>query len=357
MKIVSVELDERRYLIHIGSGARLDPELLRLCQGRQVALVSDARVGALYAAELMANLSVAGRCLHVTLDASEATKSWTTVEHLLTTLLINKFERSSLLIALGGGVIGDIVGFAAAIYQRGIDFIQMPTTLLAMVDSSVGGKTGINHALGKNMIGAFYQPKAVFADIDFLRSLSPREVAAGLAEIIKHGAIADPAYLEQVAESLNAIRANDASVVSQVVSRSCEIKAAVVGGDEREAGNRAVLNFGHTFGHAIEAGMGYGNWLHGEAVGAGMVMAADLSVRMGSLKPADRQQLVEVIQQANLPTTAPNWSVERYVELMSTDKKSDQGTPKFVVLEGLGQATLRHAPVDLVHQTITATTK
>ncbi len=357
MKQVIVDLADRSYPIYIQAGASTLDQLKALCQGKQVAVVSDPTVHRLYSAQLVAQLNSNCHCVEIELPVDEATKALPAVESLVSQLLQFGFDRASVLIALGGGVIGDVVGFAAAVFQRGIGFIQMPTTLLSMVDSSVGGKTGVNHPLGKNMIGAFHQPLAVFADINFLRSLDSRQISAGLAEIIKHGAVADPAYLQRVGQLIDAVFHFDALALSELVARSCEIKAAVVAGDEREAGNRAILNFGHTFGHAIEAGMGYGSWLHGEAVGAGMVMAADLSVRLGGLVEADRQLLVSIIAQAKLPTGGPNWPPERYLQLMSTDKKSSQGTPKFVVLTALGQATLRHAPPDLTYQTLRSTTK
>jgi 3-dehydroquinate synthase len=357
MKRVVVELGSRSYTIEIGAGASRSAALLELCRGRTVAIVSDAKVGDLYGQQVLQFIAPACRATTIVLPVEESSKALPAVESLLAQLLTLRLDRSSVLIALGGGVIGDVVGFAAAIFQRGISFVQMPTTLLSMVDSSVGGKTGVNHTLGKNMIGAFHQPKLVCADIDFLQSLDRREVVAGLAEIIKHGAVADVAYLNSVGQSLDALLRFDSVLLSQVVARSCEIKASVVASDEREAGNRAILNFGHTFGHAIEAGLGYGQWLHGEAVGAGMVMAADLSVRLGSLPSRDRDQLVDIIGRAGLPTIGPTWPAEHYVDLMSTDKKSRDGAPQFVVLNGLGQATLRHAPLDLVHQTLRATTK
>ncbi len=354
---LTVELGERSYNIVIGSGAFKSDALKALCADKDVAIVADETVSRLYSARVLSQLGGAHSCSIITLPASEANKNWACVELLISQMLEKKFDRRSVLIALGGGVIGDITGFAAAVYQRGIDFIQMPTTLLAMVDSSGGGKTGVNHPLGKNMIGAFHQPQAVFADIDFLQTLPAREVAAGLAEIIKHGAIADVDYLNQVAQWMPQLLNLSADHLTSVIRRSCEIKAAVVAGDEKESLTRAILNFGHTFGHAIEAGMGYGTWLHGEAVGAGMIMAAELSRLLGSLSTVESERLTEVIASAGLPTSAPNWAPSRYLDLMSTDKKSHHGTPKFVVLNGLGQATLRHAPTDLVHQAVLATTK
>ncbi|NCX62022.1 MAG: 3-dehydroquinate synthase, partial [Betaproteobacteria bacterium] len=269
-------------------------------------------------------------------------------------LLSHRFDRRCLLIAFGGGVVGDMTGFAAACYQRGVDFVQMPTTLLAQVDSSVGGKTGINHPAGKNMIGAFHQPKMVLADTSWLQSLPPRELSAGLAEVIKHGAIADRSYLEQVCRDMPALRRADPQALAAAVAGSCAIKAAVVGEDEREDDRRAVLNFGHTFGHAIEAGMGYGVVLHGEAVGTGMVMASALSQRLGLLTPAERELLLSAINAAALPMRAPAWSTAEYLRWMSIDKKARAGRPRFVLLEGLGRAIVREVDEETLDQSIKA---
>jgi 3-dehydroquinate synthase len=247
-----------------------------------------------------------------------------------------------------------MAGFAAAVYQRGIEFVQVPTTLLSQVDSSVGGKTGINHPLGKNMIGAFHQPRLVLIDVDTLATLPDRELSAGLAEVIKHGAIADAGYFDAVAATLPALRAKDPAALAAAVARSCEIKASVVERDEREGGVRAILNFGHTFGHAIEAGMGYGEWLHGEAVGAGMVMAADLSRRLGLVDAAIAARLREAVAAAGLPVRGPGWPASRYVELMSVDKKARQGTPRFVLLDGLGAARVQRVDDALLAETLAA---
>ena len=259
-----------------------------------------------------------------------------------------------MLFALGGGVVGDVTGFAAACYMRGVPFVQVPTTLLAQVDSSVGGKTAINHPLGKNMVGAFYQPLRVIADLDTLDTLPAREVAAGLAEIIKYGPIADMALLDWIESNLDALLARDKAALAHAVRRSCEIKAWVVGQDEREAGLRAILNFGHTFGHAIEAGLGYGHWLHGEAVGCGMVMAADLSARLGLIEPAFAQRLERLIERAGLPVRGPALGAARYLELMRLDKKAEGGEIRFVVIESPGRAGVRSASDELVAQVITA---
>jgi 3-dehydroquinate synthase len=254
--------------------------------------------------------------------------------------------------ALGGGVVGDMAGFAAASYMRGVPFVQVPTTLLAQVDSSVGGKTAINHPLGKNMIGAFYQPKQVICDLDTLQSLPPRELSAGLAEVIKYGPISDLDFLAWIEANIDALMARDPAALAHAVVRSCEIKAWVVGQDERETGLRAILNFGHTFGHAIEAGLGYGQWLHGEAVGCGMVMAAQLSQRLGGVDTAFVQRLTSLIQKAGLPVVGPDLGADRYLELMRVDKKAEAGAIKFVVLDRSGHATVQGAPDSLVREVI-----
>ena len=352
-----VSLGERSYPILIGAGLLGGSDALaKLAHGRQVAVVSNDTVGDLYEARLAASLAGAAARVSIRLPDGEAYKNWESLDRVFDRLLRERFDRQCLLVALGGGVIGDLTGFAAAVYQRGVDFVQVPTTLLAQVDSSVGGKTAINHPLGKNMIGAFHQPKLVLADVDTLRTLPPREISAGLAEMIKHGAIADPQYLARLERDLAALRACDAAALADAVLRSCEIKAAVVAADEREAGVRATLNFGHTFGHAIEAGLGYGQWLHGEAVGAGMVMAADLSCRLGLVDAALVERLRGTIAAAGLPVRGPAWSFERYVELMSVDKKAQQGTPKFVLRERLGLARVQRVPDEPLRATIAACT-
>ena len=356
MREVTVPLAERSYRIAIGEGLLERRDLLApIVAGRSVAIVSNVTVGPLYAARLRAALAPdAAQVIDVLLPDGEAHKHWGTLNTIFDALLEHRFDRGSVLVALGGGVVGDMTGFAAAVYQRGIDFIQVPTTLLAQVDSSVGGKTGINHPLGKNMIGAFHQPRLVLADVGCLRTLPARELSAGLAEVIKHGAIADTAYLDAVEAGLPRLLACDPQALAEAVARSCEIKAEVVGSDERESGLRAILNFGHTFGHAIEAGLGYGEWLHGEAVGAGMVMAADLSRRLGLLDDASAARLRGAIAAAGLPVRGPAWPAERYLELMSVDKKAERGTPKFVLLEGLGRACVRRAPEDAVRAALAA---
>src|SRR5438093_10769011 len=272
-------------------------------------------------------------------------------------LLAEKCDRKTTLIALGGGVIGDLTGFAAASYMRGVPFIQVPTTLLAQVDSSVGGKTGINHPLGKNMIGAFYQPQAVIADTGTLNTLPARELSAGLAEVIKHGAIIDARFFDWIEANIDQLMARDPVALAYAIQASCEIKADVVRQDEREGGLRAILNFGHTFGHAIEAGLGYGQWLHGEAVGCGMVMAADLSVRLGLMPPEFLERLRQLIARAGLPTVGPRLGADRYLELMRVDKKAEGGEMRFVVIESLGNATMRPAPDAVVRDVLDACTR
>ena len=294
----------------------------------------------------------------VELPDGELYKSWDSLNIIFDSLLHWQCDRKTTLFALGGGVIGDLTGFAAATYMRGIPFVQLPTTLLAQVDSSVGGKTAINHALGKNMIGAFYQPQLVVCDLSTLSTLPDRELRAGLAEVIKYGPIADIAFMEWLEQNLNAVLAKETAALAHVVKRSCEIKAWVVGHDEKESGLRAILNFGHTFGHAIEAGMGYGVWLHGEGVSAGMVMAAELSRRLGLIDPEFVQRLVTLIQRAGLPAKGPVIDVGdnagRYLELMRIDKKAEAGEIRFVLIDGPGKAVVRTAPDSLVRDVIDA---
>jgi 3-dehydroquinate synthase len=357
MRELRVSLGERSYPILIGPGlvAGDHPALERLAAGRMVAIVTDEHVGPLHAAALRRGLAPhAAAVLDVVLPAGEAHKTWTSLNRIFDALLAARFDRGSLLVALGGGVVGDVTGFAAAVYQRGIDYVQVPTTLLAQVDSSVGGKTAINHPLGKNMIGAFHQPRLVLADVGTLSTLPDRELSAGLAEVIKHGAIADPAYFEAVARDLPRLLMRDPQALTDAVARSCEIKASVVERDEREGGLRAILNFGHTFGHAIESGMGYGEWLHGEAVGAGMVMAADLSRRLGLIDASVAARLTDLVAAARLPVRGPRWAPDRYVELMAVDKKAERGTPKFVLLERLGAARVQRVPEAPLRETLAA---
>jgi 3-dehydroquinate synthase len=356
MITVNVELGERAYPIHIGAGLIGKTELFAPhIAGASVVIVTNTTVDPLYGDTLRAALAPLGKAVStVVLPDGEAYKNWETLNRIFDALLTEHADRKSTLIALGGGVIGDMTGFAAACYMRGVPFIQVPTTLLSQVDSSVGGKTGINHPLGKNMIGAFYQPQAVIADIGALSTLPARELAAGVAEVIKTGAIADAAFFDWIEANVDALNRCDPAALGEAVKRSCEIKASVVAADEREGGLRAILNFGHTFGHAIEAGLGYGEWLHGEAVGCGMAMAADLSVRLGHLDDAARKRLVGVIVAAHLPTRAPALGERRYVELMKVDKKAEAGSIKFILLKRFGETLITPAPDDAVHATLAA---
>ncbi|MCC7484129.1 MAG: 3-dehydroquinate synthase [Burkholderiales bacterium] len=340
MQTLTVALENRSYPIHIGPGLIARGELVaaRLPQPRAV-LVSNTTVAPLYAERLTHALRAQGvAVLAVTVPDGEAHKDWRTLNAILDALLENRSERGTALIALGGGVVGDLTGFAAAVYQRGVPFIQVPTTLLAQVDSAVGGKTAINHPLGKNMVGAFYQPLAVVSDTDTLATLPPRELAAGLAEVIKYGAIHDPAFFDWLEANVARLVAREAEALTWAIERSCAIKAGIVAGDERETGERALLNYGHTFGHAIETATGYGQWLHGEAVAAGMVLAARLSVRMGLLAASEASRIESLLARAGLPVTAPALGVERYLELMGHDKKVRGGRIRFILLRRLGEA-------------------
>jgi 3-dehydroquinate synthase len=356
MMNVNVELGDRAYPIHIGTGLIGQTELFAPhIAGGSVAIVTNTTVEPLYGDALRRALAPLGKKVTtVVLPDGEAYKNWETLNLIFDALLTERADRKTTLIALGGGVICDMTGFAAASYMRGVPFIQVPTTLLAQVDSSVGGKTGINHPLGKNMIGAFYQPQAVIADIGALQTLPPRELAAGIAEVIKTGAIADREFFEWIEGNITALNACNAEALAHAVKRSCEIKASVVAADEREGGLRAILNFGHTFGHAIEAGLGYGEWLHGEAVGCGMVMAADLSVRLGRLDEASRKRLVRLIEVAKLPVKAPALGAERYIDLMKVDKKAEAGEIKFILLEHFGQTQITGATDEAVRATLAA---
>jgi len=314
-------------------------------------------VAPLYAEALQTGLQKHyARVLQVVLPDGEAYKDWQTLQLIFDALLENGCDRKTVLFALGGGVVGDMTGFAAASYMRGVPFVQVPTTLLAQVDSSVGGKTGINHPLGKNMVGAFYQPQRVLCDLDTLKTLPPRELSAGLAEIIKYGPIADMPFLGWLEANIDDLLASEPAALAHAIQRSCEIKAHVVGQDEREQGLRAILNFGHTFGHAIESGMGYGQWLHGEGVGCGMVMAAHLSQRLGLVDMAFVDRLTSLIQRAGLPVKGPILDAAdnagRYLELMRVDKKSEAGEIRFVLIDGPGKATVRPAPDAVVREVI-----
>jgi 3-dehydroquinate synthase len=356
MKTLEVDLGNRSYPIHIGTDLIDQPELFQACaKATSIFIVSNTTVAPLYAQRLTKTLQTLGKPVRtIVLPDGESYKDWKNLQLIFDDLLQFGADRQTMLVALGGGVIGDMTGFAAASFMRGIRFIQVPTTLLAQVDSSVGGKTGINHPLGKNMIGAFHQPVAVIADLNTLKTLPARELSAGLAEVIKHGAIADAAFLDWIEVNTQTLLACDTQAMAHAVLRSCEIKSAVVSADEREGGIRATLNFGHTFGHAIEAGMGYGEWLHGEAVGCGMVMGADLSCRMNYITPSEVARLTKIIESMNLPIKPPQLGGQRYMELMQVDKKTEGGQIRYVVLEKIGKAIIQSAPEVLVLETLIA---
>lgn len=342
MQTLRVALGERSYPIHIGRDILGREELYGALSGRAVTIVTNTVVAPLYLERVQSALERAGgKAGAVVLEDGEQAKCWQNVDRICDALLASHVGRDGLLVALGGGVVGDLAGFAAAVYQRGIDFLQVPTTLLAQVDSSVGGKTAINHARGKNMIGAFHQPTGVVSDVATLDSLPDRELRAGLAEVIKHAAALDGAFFEWLELNVSRLVQRDRDALVHAIRRCCELKAGIVAEDEREAGRRALLNFGHTFGHAIELGEGYGAWLHGEAVAAGMVMGAELSRRLGLVPVEGVERLRNLIREAGLPVKGPAIKPERLMELMATDKKAAQGRVRFVVLESLGRASLR----------------
>jgi 3-dehydroquinate synthase len=355
MESLRVALGSRSYPIHIGSGLLERADLyLPYLAGGGVAVITNDKVAPLYLAKVKAALQLAGVADIVVPDGEQA-KGWQTLERVFDALLAARVGRDGLIVALGGGVVGDLAGFAAAVYQRGIDFVQVPTTLLAQVDSSVGGKTAINHARGKNMIGAFHQPRAVIADVTTLDTLPERELRAGLAEVIKHGLALDEPFTRWLEGSMEQLVARDRAALSYAVRRSCELKAAIVADDERESGARALLNFGHTFGHAIEAGTGYGAWLHGEAVAAGMVMASELSQRIGNIQKADVARVRDLLRRAGLPVAGPALTPERMLELMAVDKKAAKGQIRFIVLDAVGKAALRgDLPEPAVREAIVA---
>ena len=351
---VVVDTGHERYDIRIGRGLLDEPASWSgLPRAAQAVIVTNTTIAPLWAQRLQAALAPAyARVTTVELPDGEEHKDWPALNLVFDHLLRAGCDRKTVLFALGGGVVGDMAGFAAGCYMRGVPFVQVPTTLLAQVDSSVGGKTAINHALGKNMIGLFYQPARVVCDLATLDTLPQRELVAGLAEVIKYGPIADAAFLGWIEDQLEALLARDAGALAHAVRRSCEIKAEVVGQDEREGGLRAILNFGHTFGHAIESGLGYGAWLHGEAVGCGMRMATDLSARLGLVPPATVDRMHRLLERAGLPVRAPALGAARYLELMGRDKKAEAGQVRFVVLETLGRAAVRPAPDEVVARVV-----
>lgn len=341
MQVLSLDLGERSYPIYIGEQLINQRDLLtQHIHGRQVCIISNETVAPLFLDSILALLTGydVDTCI---LPDGESFKTLEVWGSIFDTLLTARHNRTTTLIALGGGVVGDMTGFAAATYQRGVDFIQIPTTLLSMVDSSVGGKTGVNHPQGKNMVGAFYQPNAVIADINLLKTLPERELSAGLAEVIKYGLIADLPFFNWLDDNMDALMARDVDALAYAVRRSCENKADVVAKDEREGGLRAILNFGHTFGHAIETAQGYGNWLHGEAVGAGMAMAADLSHRRGAISTQELERILNLLTRAKLPTKAPaDMTPAQFVELMGVDKKVLDGKLRLVLLDAMGKAVV-----------------
>ena len=355
MQTLKVGLAERSYPINIGTNLLNSADLLLpYIKHKRVAVVSNTTVAPLYLKQLAENLEKHGiKVMSIVLPDGEKYKNIENLNLIYDALLLNRCERNTPLIALGGGVIGDMTGYAAATYLRGVPFIQIPTTLLSQVDSSVGGKTGINHPLGKNMIGAFYQPQVVLVDISTLNTLPDQELRAGLAEVIKYGLIRDLPFLEWLEANIEKLLARDVDALQYAITRSCENKAEVVGNDERESGERALLNLGHTFGHAIENGMGYGVWLHGEAVAAGTIMAADLSQRMGWLSAEDVNRVKQLFERAGLPIVSPYMSVDKYLDLMGLDKKVVDGQVRFILLQALGHAVITSAvPADLLRLTL-----
>ena len=357
---LQVSLGDRSYQILIGASLLADAaSLMPFLPAPRVALVTNETLYPLYGEALANALRLHGiAVVPICLPDGEQYKDWPALNKIFDTLLEHACDRNTTLIALGGGVIGDITGFAAATYQRGVPFIQIPTTLLAQVDSSVGGKTAINHARGKNMIGAFYQPQLVLADTDTLKTLSDREYRSGLAEVIKYGIGLDAAFFDWLEVNIHALNRRDPGALAFAITRSCEIKAKIVAADERETvkeGGRALLNLGHTFGHAIETAMGYGVWLHGEAVAAGTIMAADLSQRLGWISKQDVTRTHKLFERAGLPVIAPNLGKEKYLQLMGLDKKVVGGKMRFVLLKSIGRAVVSaNVPAELLQQTLEA---
>jgi 3-dehydroquinate synthase len=357
MQTLNVALGDRAYPIHIGRGLLNQPELIiPQLKRKQVAIVTNTTVAPLYLDKLTKLLKANGvAVIEIVLPDGEAYKNSETLNTIYDALLQNRCERSTTLIALGGGVIGDLTGYAAATYLRGVPFIQIPTTLLSQVDSSVGGKTGINHPLGKNMIGAFYQPKLVLADTDTLQTLPKRELSAGMAEVIKYGLIRDADFFDWLETNINALMKLDDAVTSYAIYRSCQNKSEVVAADEHETGERALLNLGHTFGHAIENAMGYGVWLHGEAVAAGTMLAANLSHRIGWLNDTEVQRMHALLTASGLPLKAPNLGVKNYLDLMQSDKKVEDGKIRLVLQQRIGKAVITSDyDADKLRQTLEA---
>ncbi|MAT93893.1 MAG: 3-dehydroquinate synthase [Halioglobus sp.] len=341
MHTLHVELGERSYPVYIGRQLLADPALYADCVGAQVVIVSNETVAPLYVDRVRAGLGERQLVTEVVLPDGEQYKTLDTLATVFDRVLAERHNRGTTFVAVGGGVVGDITGFAAACYQRGVDFVQVPTTLLAQVDSSVGGKTGVNHPLGKNMIGAFHQPRAVLIDIDTLQSLPRREFSAGMAEVVKYGLIADEPFYRWLQEHMPKLLAREEAALAEAIERSCATKAAVVAADEREGGLRAILNLGHTFGHAIETAQGYGQWLHGEAVATGMLLALQMSARRGNIDEREVQGLREMLRDMHLPTEAPeSMSAEQFIDLMGRDKKVVDGRLRLVLLRGMGDAVV-----------------
>ncbi|MEZ2722032.1 3-dehydroquinate synthase [Paenalcaligenes hominis] len=353
MSVVQVSTPGGNYPIYVEAG-RLDQLQQSIpTDATTLALITNPTVFELYGQRVLDALQTTGKkVVQVQIPDGEGYKTMATLEQIFDALLQNRLDRKAVIVALGGGVVGDISGFAAACFMRGIRFIQVPTTLLSQVDSSVGGKTAINHPLGKNMIGAFYQPIAVEIDIHVLKTLPKREIAAGLAEVIKYGMITDAEFLDWCLEHTEALNQLRDAELQHAVKRSCELKAHVVSQDERESGLRAILNFGHTFGHAIEAGLGYGEWLHGEAVGCGMVMAAELSAEVCGLSAESVQKIRQLVEAIGCPTTPPQWDHDKWIDLMGLDKKTEGGQLRFVLLPELGRSVVQAVDVSTVKKVL-----
>ncbi|MEP6608288.1 MAG: 3-dehydroquinate synthase [Burkholderiaceae bacterium] len=353
MHCVSVGLGQRSYQIHIGHRLldRLH-EFVAPLAPTSIAIVTNEVVAPLYGQRARRALAGVASTTMLELMDGEQQKSWDTVARVIDELVRRRMDRRGVIVALGGGVVGDIAGFAASIYMRGLRYVQVPTTLLSQVDSSVGGKTGVNHPSGKNLMGTFHQPSVVVSDTDTLRSLPARELSAGLAEVLKHGLIADSAYFERMVANLDLLRTGDGQALAEAVAGSCAIKASIVARDEQEAGERALLNLGHTFGHAIEAMTGYGAWLHGEAVGCGLVLAARLSQALGTLSAPQVQTIGAAVARAGLPTRVDGLTAVEAIETMCGDKKALGGEIRFIVLDRIGQASQRAVPQPILLQTL-----
>ena len=353
MSVVHVDAQGGAYPIHIAAGRLAQLAGTVPADTSAIAIVTNPTVAALYLKPVQEALAASGKPIHVIeLPDGEAYKNWESLNLIFDALLGAHLDRKALVVALGGGVIGDMAGFAAACFMRGVRFVQVPTTLLAQVDSSVGGKTAINPPIGKNMVGAFYQPIAVEIDTEVLKTLPDREISAGLAEVIKYGMIYDLDFFNWCEEQIGPMRGLEQEQIVYAIRRSCEVKAEVVSQDERESGLRAILNFGHTFGHAIESGMGYGQWLHGEAVGCGMIMAAELSALVCGLPAQDVARIKALVQASGSPITPPQWPAERWLELMQVDKKNEGGQLRFVLLDKLGHARVQAVAPDVVRQAL-----